>query len=67
MEHSQEPEPGLDHLSEEALADQDATLLPAREALSLIMPGATADVAAADFVPVEAQQWHGNPNEPHIM
>lgn len=65
MEPSKEPE--LDQLSKEALTDQDATLLPAREALSLIMPGSTADVAAADFVPVEAQQWHGNPDDPHIM
>jgi hypothetical protein len=59
----------LEHqrLSEDELGNEAGSLLPDREAMSLIMPGATADTAAADLVPTEAQQWHGNPNEPHIM
>jgi len=56
-----------EELSEEDLADEAASLLPQREAMSLIMPGAAADTVAAEHVPAEAQQWHGNPNEPHVM
>ncbi len=56
-----------DQLTDEAAAEVDGELLPPREAMSLIMPGATADTAAADSMPIEAQQWHGNPDDPHIM
>lgn len=56
-----------DELSSDELSAQHGDQLPDREAMSLIMPGATADTAAADLVPTEAQQWHGDPDEPHIM
>jgi hypothetical protein len=57
-----------DHgLSPEELDAESGELLPAREAMSLIDPGATAGTPAAEMLPLEAQQWHGNPDDPHIM
>lgn len=59
--------PASEGLTPEELEGQSAELLPDRTAMSLIDPGATAGTPATEMLPIEAQQWHGNPDDPHIM
>jgi len=49
------------------LAAQSVELLPQRNVMSLIAPGSTSATPAAALLPDEAMQWHGPPDEPHIM
>jgi len=51
----------------EELARQTAELLPERNVMSLIAPGATSATPAAALLPDDAMQWHGPPDEPHIL
>ena len=55
------------NLSPDELASERAEELPDREAMSLLLPGASFGTPAADDIPSEAQTWHGPPGEPHIM
>jgi len=54
-------------LSAEELEAQTGEELPDREAMSLLLPGASFETAAADDIPFVAQTWHGRPDAPHIM
>ncbi len=54
-------------LSPAELEAQEGEALPDREAMSLLLPGATLETPAIDDIPLAAQTWHGNPDEPHIM
>jgi hypothetical protein len=54
-------------LSAEELEAQRGEELPDREAMSLLLPGASFGTPAADDIPLMAQTWHGQPDEPHIM
>jgi hypothetical protein len=49
------------------VAAQDGQALPPREQMSLITPGAVDGTPAMEVLPDEAQTWHGNPDDPHIM
>lgn len=53
-------------LTDEEL-EANGELLPDREAMSLIAPGSTTGTPAAAMLPDESMQWHGRPDEPHIM
>lgn len=59
-----ESTPGL---SADELAEQDAQALPPREQMSLVTPGAVDGTPAVETIPFEAQTWHGNPDDVHIM
>jgi hypothetical protein len=63
---SAEDEPP-DVLSAEELEGQSGEVLPERNMMSLIAPGSTTGTPAAALLPDEAMQWHGPPDEPHIM
>jgi hypothetical protein len=52
-----------DELTEESSAVE----LPPREQMSLVTPGAVDGTPALEVLPDEAQTWHGNPDDPHIM
>lgn len=52
---------------DEAELNQDAELLPDRQAMSLIAPGATSSTAAAAMLPDEPMEWHGPPDQLHTM
>ncbi|MEX2292076.1 MAG: hypothetical protein WD794_17330 [Mycobacteriales bacterium] len=54
-------------MSDAELEEHTASALPPREQMSLVTPGAVDGTAAMEVLPDEAQTWHGNPNEPHIM
>ena len=49
------------------LACHSAELLPQRNVMSLIAPGATSTTPAAALLPDEAMQSHGPPDEPRIV
>lgn len=42
-------------------------VLPQREQMSLVAPGSASLTPAAEALPTEAQQWHGNPDDVHIL
>lgn len=54
-------------LRPEELAAQSGTALPPREQMSLVTPGAVDGTPALEALPDEAQTWHSNPHDVHIM
>lgn len=60
-------EANVESLSEVELDAGRGELMPDREAMSFLLPGATLETPAADILPVEAQTWHGSPDQLHIM
>lgn len=58
---------GAPGLSAEELAEHGGHPLPPREQMSLITPGAVGGTPAMEVLPDEAQTWHGNPDDVHIM
>ena len=54
-------------LPPDELAAQAGEVLPPREQMSLVAPGSAGLTAAAGALPVEAQQWHGDPDDPHVL
>lgn len=54
-------------LAPEELSRLAGEALPQRHVMSLIAPGSTTGTPAAALLPDEAMQWHGPPDEPHIM